>query len=176
MSARAAVDTDRSYLRRGVLHYPLRVFHRISRVSTRPTETPLRGPRRRRIEKGTHHDRLRHRAHRARAHPAQLGPGLRLRPSAGGGGGDPVGGGRDSRRPRLSRPRRRRPQALLLAAAATGASGAVTPQQSNGKKDVMAWVWMVVAGMALIALVVLLVALVVGRRARTRRLKQRFGP
>jgi hypothetical protein len=40
----------------------------------------------------------------------------------------------------------------------------------------MAWVWMVVAGMALIALVVLLVALVVGRRARTRRLKERFGP
>jgi hypothetical protein len=40
----------------------------------------------------------------------------------------------------------------------------------------MAWVWTVVAGLALLALVILVVALVVGRRARTRRLKERFGP
>jgi hypothetical protein len=40
----------------------------------------------------------------------------------------------------------------------------------------MEWVWTAVAGLALLALLILVVALFVGRRARTRRLKERFGP
>lgn len=40
----------------------------------------------------------------------------------------------------------------------------------------MAWVWTVIAGLALLAVLILVVSLVVGRRARTKRLKQRFGP
>jgi hypothetical protein len=38
------------------------------------------------------------------------------------------------------------------------------------------WTWMVIAAMVVVATVVLLAAVVVGRRKRTERLKQRFGP
>lgn len=38
------------------------------------------------------------------------------------------------------------------------------------------WVWIVIAAMVVIAVVVLVAALAVGRRKRTERLKQRFGP
>jgi hypothetical protein len=38
------------------------------------------------------------------------------------------------------------------------------------------WVWLVIAAMVVVAAVVLLVAVAVGRRKRTERLKQRFGP
>ena len=38
------------------------------------------------------------------------------------------------------------------------------------------WMWMVIAAMVVVAAVVLLAAVVVGRRNRTERLKQRFGP
>jgi hypothetical protein len=38
------------------------------------------------------------------------------------------------------------------------------------------WMWIVIAAMVVVAAVVLLAAVVVGRRKRTERLKQRFGP